>query len=81
MPEPEAEGWVSAKFEYVVACQMYHPFKASDEPQIRDPAKAAASTRPYPYPYPTSTPTPNPNANANPHQVSAGSGWHCRTPV
>ena len=41
MPEPEAEGWVSAKFEYVVACQMYHPFKASDDPQIRDPTKAA----------------------------------------
>ena len=30
---------------------------------------------------PTPTPNPNPNANANPHQASAGSGWHCRTPV
>ena len=41
MPEPEAAGWVSAKFEYVVACQMYHPFKASDEPKVRDPTKVA----------------------------------------
>ena len=38
VPEAEAAGWVSAKFEYVVACQMYHRLKMSSSADERTKA-------------------------------------------